>query len=661
MRFRFYLLVTALFLPAILYAQNAPPSVTLGAQDVHFQIALAGDKHVFRAGEPVRITLTFTADCLGYQLDSDAESSASPDASANEEIFVTPESGLFPWLHKYAPSGLHGSDEVAIQPLTANPVNIEIVLNGWYSFDQPGTYTVHITSRRASTSKGIFGEPFPLTSNYITFEIQPMSDAEEVVEVQRISHLLDTSPPTPGTVREYELVAELSHLTGDAATREKVRRLLDPGVRDNHGGNYEQYLMMGLYQARNMALAVQLLEAAIGDNNRPLDFTLLDTLPELRSFVETMNSVAASVEEQETARKKLAAQYRDQYLAQVAATLPQRSGENLTDTAITILIYGRKSPAAAPAVASARKVILEHFASLDPFTRDNLLGSYWNEIHDPSLIPALEKMLTNASGAGSGENSQYALERLIELNPDDANRFIIAEICNPNSFMDLKLLESLPVSFLPEADEPLLASIRDLDSVANNRNDWELQVKLSLAARYATPAIYNQLLDIYKSSKAKWQRDTRAKMLAYLLRNNQNEAIPLAEQELAGLVGAEKLYFSFSLVDAYYSPGTEALYRHILETADPIMVGYAASVLSQRGPSEDQALIEARLDRWAKERTGTSADTASADATAKEASEEQVSLVKALLYAKSWKLSSDQLQQLQQKCISDACRKLFHP
>jgi hypothetical protein len=662
MKLRAYIPLIALVLPTALFGQDASPAQAQASQDVHFQIALAGDKHVFRAGEPVRIVLSFTADHPGYRIECSPGSDSSPGAPATDKIFITPESGLFPWLQKVSPSGVRGSDALDLQQLAATPVNIEIALNAWYRFDSPGAYTVHITTRRVQHPKDRtdFGNWIDLTSNYLSFEVQPMSDSEEEADVQRLSHLLDTSPPTPGAVLEDSLVSELSYLTGDTATREKVRRLLDPEVRGNHSGDYEEYLRLGLFQAKNPALAVQLLEAAIQDPRRPLNFTVLDTLSPLRAFVETRALAnSSSAAEQEASRVKLARQYQEQYLAQVAATLPERTGENLTDTAVTILIYGRKSPAVASAVASARKVILDNFGNINAFTRDVLIESYWEVLRDPSLIPSLKNMLANASGAATGENSQYALKRLIELDPNDADRFVVAEICNPNSFMDLKLLLGLSVPSLPEADVPLLTSIEELAPATDNMAEYHLQYKLSLAARYATPAIYNQMIALYKSSSSKWQRDTRAKMLAYLLRYDEKQAIPLAEQEISSRDGMDKLFFSNSLVQPFYSSGTEAFFRKLFDSSDPITVGYAASILSQHGPLEDQALIAARLDRWTKEWTGRTPASESLRASAQMAIDEQLSLMNALLHAKSWNLTAEQIEQLKQKCVSDSCRQLF--
>src|ERR1700733_3773346 len=153
MKLRAYIPLIALLLPAALFAQDVSSSQAQPSQDVHFQIALAGDKHVFRAGEPVRIILSFTADHPGYQIEFSPGSNTSPGAPASDKIFITPESGLFPWLQKVSPSGVEGSDSLVLQPLSTTPVNIEIALNAWYRFDSPGAYTVHITTRRVQHPK----------------------------------------------------------------------------------------------------------------------------------------------------------------------------------------------------------------------------------------------------------------------------------------------------------------------------------------------------------------------------------------------------------------------------------------------------------------------------------------------------------------------------
>jgi hypothetical protein len=84
--------------------------------------------------------------------------------------------------------------------------------------------------------------------------------------------------------------------------------------------------------------------------------------------------------------------------------------------------------------------------------------------------------------------------------------------------------------------------------------------------------------------------------------------------------------------------------------------------MSQRGPSEDMRLIEARLDRWVKEWNGRSAELDAAGDDNKLAFQRmvQVNLITALMMGKAWKLSEEKINQMKQSCVTKACRQHFH-
>jgi hypothetical protein len=96
-----------------------------------------------------------------------------------------------------------------------------------------------------------------------------MTDADEAKEVKRISDQLDATKD----VRTKQVISqELSFLTGDVSSREKVRRFL----------NNSDSMYYALYIARNRALVLQLLEAAMRDPNTPVEASLLGQVVSLR-------------------------------------------------------------------------------------------------------------------------------------------------------------------------------------------------------------------------------------------------------------------------------------------------------------------------------------------------------------------------------------------
>jgi hypothetical protein len=243
-----------------------------------------------------------------------------------------------------------------------------------------------------------------------------------------------------------------------------------------------------------------------------------------------------------------------------------------------------------------------------------------------------------------------ALKRLIELSPERARPLVIAEICDPASVLDYEVLAAWRELVLPETDASLLDQIRQQASLDRRP---ALAYKAALAARFASPAIYQPLREIYRTTSAKWTSDQRASLLGYFARINDAEATPMIQHEMAALPAGQDFGFLIELTKASYSPGMDAILIKRLNGADPQAASYAAHVMSTSGTAAGEAVIEARLNRWVQEWHGI-------ESTAEPAQRMlQVELILALLNAKSWKLPDARIDQFKQSCMSDLCRQYF--
>jgi len=145
-----------------------------------------------------------------------------------------------------------------------------------------------------------------------------------------------------------------------------------------------------------------------------------------------------------------------------------RAGESQTTTAMTILTHLPKVPQSAAALlGESRRILVSQFDNLHPFSQEYLLRQYWDQLRDPSLVPSLKKMLGN-TGFASKNIHDSALKRLLEIAPDEARPFVVSEIRNPTSLVDLEILSSLTDKSLPEVDEALLEQIRRFASSTTN-------------------------------------------------------------------------------------------------------------------------------------------------------------------------------------------------
>ena len=460
---------------------------------------------------------------------------------------------------------------------------------------------------------------------------------------------------------EANVSEQLAYLTGDTATREKVRWFLEPQGRS---GNYSQNIYYGLFIARNRGLALQLLEAALRDSSIPATYQLLQTTVALRLLNEGAIGVGAwglTLVDGANQPKSRSTQLKEDYVRELSASLLKRTGPSRTTTAITIL---QNLPAdrdqAALIITSARDVLVKEFEALHPFTQENLLRTHWDQIKDPALIPSIERILTDKKLPQAQLLRNTALGRIRELAPERARPFFVAEISDPESLADFEVLTALDALYLPEVDQALLKQIGNRSSLKPTRDSLYLKHKASLAARFATAEIYEPLMELYQAMANKWPADVRASFLAYFVRHNESQAIPMVEQTLREIGAAQYFNFLPHFTKLYYSDAVDALMRKLLESDEPEAVNTVSYVMSLHGPESDRQFLESRLARWQKEWTKRVPDLDADESDANVVqSMVQVNLISALITAKGWKLAENEIIQLKEKCISRICRQHF--
>ena len=617
--------------------------------DVHAKLVLADKKSIYRIGKPIRLVLELTADRDGYTADT------IPDGTnpISDSIFVSPDSGVSHWLDELLSGGRGFRDYFTQVNLSNTPTTVEILLNDSIRIDRAGRYSVKVTTRRVSFRSGSpeYKPPLTLTTNEVTFEVQSMSDADEESEVKRVSELIDAAH---GWQAEEQAARELAYLTGDVSAREKVRRFL---TSDGRSGNYYGQIYNGLFISRNRPLVLQQLEAAMRDPETSVTSGLLGSVTKLRLLREragiALKPTTAMSPHNPNADPRLA-EIQDTYVTELAAGLLKRTGKSQTTTAMTILMHLPKDAQAKSALlGEVRRLLLQQFDSLHPFDQEYLLRQYWDQLRDPSLLPSIKQMLSS-KGLASKNVHDTALKRLIEIAPEEARSFVVSEIIDPTSMVDYEILRSLSDASLPETDASLLEQLRRFSSSTRSYEVTYLKQKASLAARYATVGIYQELMELYQQNGAKWPLEVRACLLAYFARHNENEALPLIEQVLAGIEPGQDFNFLPDLTRLYYSNGIDGVLRKRLESDEPRAVSTSAWLMSKYGPAGDQQVIETRLERWRKD-WGIRA--AEAQTNLQGTAERE--MVMALLSAKSWKASPERAKEFEQSCITELCRQNF--
>lgn len=647
----FFLFLIVLFLAAgSVFSQG----IENAGEDVTVRLSLAEGKTVYRIGEPIRLILSFTAKTGAYNL----EKIESPQL---EQITVSPAVGVYDWRYRY--NRAYSYDDVSMRAaLSAKPETVELFLNDSVRFDKAGNYSLKITTKRVSAKreKSDWGEPVQLVSNTVDFEIKEMSESEEQAEVKRLGVLIDAQKDW----REQDkFVRELSYLTGDASTVDKVGRFLNPG---NYIGNYQGHIRTGLLIARNKSLAVKLLEAAFRDLSREAEFNLIYTLVALRLLQEEddlqTGGDAADAKSYAERKNKRSAEIERAYYDELIKNLPKRAGKSRLVTAYTIFTRLPKEDQSSGAFNATRSILLENFDRLTPMGKEQLLGSFWEKVKTPSLVSSLEKMIADKADPIYSGVRAIALKRLIELDRKRARPLVVDEIGDYTSFIDVDVLAMLDDKTLPEIDDALLENIRRAAPLSVKNRDYQiLYMKNLLAARYASARIYPDLMEIYKTSEGGWLEDARGALLGYFARYNADEAVSLIEERLNKLGGEADSTVFYSIAKMGLSEGLESFLQKRLESDVLGAADNAAYLLSKHGAAENQKLIENRHNRWLKEWSarGAELDDPNADPKIKRQAMVQINLIESLITAKSWKTSDAEIKRLTLLCAAQTCRQHF--
>ena len=635
----FTILCLLVLLATISSAQTPEPP------DVHVKLSLAENKTVFRIGEPIKLVMEFTADREGYVI----EVLPDTDGPASDTISVSPEMGVTPWLAELTDNRYYGRCVLQTEKLSS-PRRLEIVLNDSLRFDNPGRYTVSVKTRRVSrrtTDVRQASEPLSLSTNVISFEIQSMSEADEAKEVKRLSDLLDATRNS----RDVEIARRLSYLTGDPSAREKVRRFLDP---EQQSGNNGAQLHYGLFIARNRGLVLKLIEAAMRDPTTPVTSQMLWAAIRLRMLItygvspKPAGPSALILQFEENPRNR---EIREAYLTELAAGLGKRSGTSQTVTALTLfMVTPPGSLAESAGLGEVRRILVQHFDTLHPYSQEWLLSTQWERMRDVSLVPSLKKMLAPASTASKNLHDS-ALKRLLEMAPDEARSYVVAEILDPDSLVDPQILGALKEESLPEVDASLLEQIRKLAQSADGLAQPFLRSKTAVLVRFATGNIYGELMQLYQQT-GNLPRDGRAALLAYFAKHNDREAGPLIEQAVAELKPGEYPQILSDMTALYYSESMSVLLKKIVQTDDPPLASHAAYLIGIHGSAGDEKLLEARLNRWQEQWRDRSLE-----ADAQRQGQIERELIYALINGKSWKLTPERVRELQTSCATQLCKQ----
>jgi hypothetical protein len=147
-------------------------------------------------------------------------------------------------------------------------------------------------------------------------------------------------------------------------------------------------------------------------------------------------------------------------------------------------------------------------------------------------------------------------------------------------------------------------------------------------------------------------REARPGLLAYFVKHNEREAMPLIEQAVADLQPGEYPQVLSDVTKLYYSDAIGELLKKLMDRDDPAIASHAAYLIGVHGSAGDEKLLEARLKRLREQWRDRVAE-----ADAQQQGQIERELIYALIHGKSWKLSAERVRELQMSCLTQMCKQ----
>jgi hypothetical protein len=636
-------LLTLLLLVGITVVPACAQSATEVDPKIVLKVSLATKQRDFHIGETIPLQLSYSSAVKNhYQINM-----AQYDRSGRmnyEHFIVSPAEGVIDPLPTYTGSmgGLTNYGFLALEPWTIN-----LNLNEWVRFTQPGMYRLNVLSDRVGIrdpSHAFGGSPVAARSNEITLNIVPADQAwQKQAFIDAVAAL---NKPAPARPEQMEVYTALRHKaleslrflgTADAA-RELVRRM-----RGEDAGGLDYVCMLGLISSPERAVVRNSLQQALADPEFPITSTFLYVL---RIVISAPNGTPASWREDQ-----------QRVVEALIAALPAKRGRALS-ISLNTAVHEAWSGEALPRQITDKLIsqLAAVFDQLPVNEQANLLVGYWDKIGSPAMLPILKQMaqayqdfpeMRGSNAYSSLERSARALRLWYQLDPAGARPAIIVEISRPRPRYDARVLGMLPDETLPEVDFALaehLAASHDLDGSSH---------LASLIARYGSAAILPQVTETLDPKIGKLGCVIQDPLLAYLLRVNPAVARPRIEQAIAAR-GEDFSACNHGLFqgisEIHFDPVLEELGIKSLNDPDPEVAMTAATMLAKYGSPAAESALWQRYASWCARWEGRESQLDITVADNDDEKQYQLGLGENLMHAlatgKSWFADKTRLQRL---------------
>ncbi len=650
----------------LLFAAQMLPALTLEAQkdQAALRFETTNGQSTFHIGERIPLKLTFSSPNDTDYLRAPLIRGRGGEFDCNRFEVVSPATGWSDPLEMYFKQDFirtgHGW---SWPPLKASkPVEASVNLNEWIRFDQPGDYTIKVTSLCVSKVQGAVRYSL---SGTITLQIVPASPEwqnEKFKSILPNLELFDQPLPQAQPGESSQAQAEhrdelfenarddLKYLATPAAIAEMTLRLRSEKY------NFADQCAIGL-----TGLPTTMRETAIASMNKRIEER---DFPINQWFFSTLSFLHVTPGSEKESIRKQRETINPVIWSAIFSVVPNKEPEARAQTVQTLLAYGRNisTPEVNQKMASLLKL---SFLDLDSRSQIDDLRNEWDRLRSPEFLPVLQSLarlpVQNDTDLqvfvyDRQELKGLALKRWYDLDPKGAHREIVAQIGSASPSLAAQSIAFLPEEQFPQF-EPIWAKAL-LDTTSQLRE----RALGSLLVRFGTGAVTSQMI-AKLDEKSSYPCDAHIAALAYLARFSPDIARERLRREVAtneGKCGTDLLRLISEVTTA---PVLNDLGVENLNSPVPETVIDAVRYLTPYSRKEDEAPLWRRYVEW------TAAYDGKADLLDKSgptnwdknfaSSEIGEELGNALIRGQGWFADPDLIASVLKRCVGESmCKRL---
>lgn len=607
-------------------------------------IRFAAGTSQFHIGEVIPIELSFTAS-LGDTYDLDTRNYDRSGRLNTEQFHVTPP-GRDPLVNYYANGAFLGGGLGGSRVLSSEPQVMREDLNEWVALDDPGHYTLDVTTGRVSRRGPTKNESLQLRSNSLEFDVIA---ADPVWQEQTLAAAVSVLNSVASTDEEKrEAIRTLRFLDSPQSVQELVRQMgnLPDGRRFDCIG--------GLAGSRHQSQVVQELERQMNAPDTAITGEYLYTLAKLKlqldhpllpPYPEHDAQQQKIWQERLQVQEKELTEVQDALFRKAAAIVSTKRGHARAETVHALLSRpARGSQDITPLTALPDAEVASAFLALSPDQQWSLLSTFWERLRLPAMVTALETIIAEPE-IKHQMLRDAALQRLYELDPAEATPYILDEIKRPHVddgmfTVRAKTLGVLPQETLPEFDQLLAERLERKDAQT-------MPLDAQLVGRYSTKAILPTVKSIYEAAAGGWDCVTEDGFVLYFLRTEPKYGVQrLSAAPSFCMTGSIPVVIKMK---RWGEIETSVIAQ--LNNPDLNRARQAAETLSKYGSAKAETAMWERMRRFHQQWASRANDLSYRQSTPRDASDAisfQYGLVESLARAQAWLLSDEQVADLEQ-------------